>query len=312
MVVPQPGHHHLRIDVEVTIMATQATSRRIRKKLKTPLMLAPALLIVVLLFGGGILVGLGESLGYFPAIGLRTFTFEYYVSVLSDPNFAISLWLTFRIAAITTVLSAIFAIAFALVLREKFWGSRLSTFLYQVPLPVPHLVAASGVILLFTQSGLIARLAASIGLITTPGDFPALVFDKPGVAIILTFLWKEIPFVGLVVLAILQSVGPQFEEQARTLGANSRQRFRYVLLPLIMPGVMATSIIIFAFTFANYEIPLLLGVRFPTTLPVVSFRLYQDTDLALRPEAMAISMVLAVVALLLLIAYRRLAQYAVR
>ena len=85
-----------------------------------------------------------------------------------------------------------------------------------------------------------------------------------------------------------------------------------MLLPLIMPGIMSTSIIIFAFTFANYEIPLLLGVRFPTTLPVVAYRQYQDPDLALRPEAMAISIVLAFVAILLLIAYRRLARYAVR
>jgi putative spermidine/putrescine transport system permease protein len=283
-----------------------------KEKLRTPLMLGPALTIVIVLFGGGILVGLGQSLGYFPAIGLNTLTLEYYVAVLTDPNFFESLWLTFRIAATTTVLSSIFAVVFALVLREKFWGSRISTFLYQVPLPVPHLVAAAGVVLLLTQSGLLARFAFSIGLISTPGDFPALVFDKPGVAIILTFLWKEIPFVGLVVLAILQSVGPQYEEQAKTLGASSRQRFQYVLLPLIMPGILATSIIIFAFTFANYEIPLLLGVRFPTTLPVVAFRGYQDPDLALRPEAMAISIILAVVALLLLVAYRRLARYAVR
>ena len=168
------------------------------------------------------------------------------------------------------------------------------------------------VLCLLTQSGLIARAATALGLMEVPAEFPALVFDKFGIAIILTFLWKEVPFVGLVVLAILQSVGPQYEEQARTLGANSRQRFFSVLLPLIMPGIMSTSIIIFAFTFANYEIPLLLGVRFPATLPVVAFRQYQDPDLALRPEAMAISIILAVVAMLLLIAYRRLARYAVR
>lgn len=284
----------------------------LRNRLKIPLMLAPAVAIIVLLFGGGILVGLGQSLGYFPAIGLNEFTFEYYGSVLTDPNFLRSLWLTFRIAATATVLSSVLAVGFALVLRQKFSGSRLATFLFQIPLPVPHLVAASGIILLVTQSGLIARLAYALGIIEVPGDFPAMVFDEAGIAIILTFLWKEVPFVGLVVLAVLQSVGPQYEEQARTLGANGRQRFFNVLLPLIMPGIMSTSIIIFAFTFANYEIPLLLGTRFPSTLPVVAYRLYQDPDLALRPEAMAISIVLAVVALLLLIAYRRLARYAVR
>ena len=77
-----------------------------------------------------------------------------------------------------------------------------------------------------------------------------------------------------------------------------------------MPGILSTSIIVFAFVFANYEIPLLLGVRYPTTLPVMAFRNYQDPDLALRPQAMAISVILAIVAILLLVAYKRLAKYA--
>lgn len=299
-------------DWEVMELSQPMTMRRFKEGMKVPLMLAPALGLVVLLFGGGLLVGFGQSLGYFPAIGLTDFTFDHYISVLTDSNFLRSLWLTFRIALVATVLSSVLAVGFALVLRQKFAGSKFATFLFQVPLPVPHLVAASGIILLVTQSGLIARFGTAIGLMDVPADFPALVFDRAGIAIILTFLWKEVPFVGLVVLAILQSVGPQYEEQARTLGANARQRFFSVLLPLIMPGIMSTSIIIFAFTFANYEIPLLLGVRFPTTLPVVAFRQYQDPDLALRPEAMAISIVLAFVAILLLVAYRRLARYAVR
>ena len=165
---------------------------------------------------------------------------------------------------------------------------------------------------MITQSGLIARVAVAIDLLRVPADFPALVFDRGGVDVTLTFLWKGVQFIGLVVLAILQSVGPEYEEQARTLGANVRQRFFTVLLSLIMPGVLSTSTIVFAFTFANHETPLLLGVRFPSILPVVVLRQYQDPDLGLRPEAMAAGIVLAIVATLLLAAYRRLARYAVR
>src|SRR5690606_4166621 len=132
-----------------------------------------------------------------------------------------------------------------------------------------------------------------------------------GIAIQLTFLWKEVPFIGLVVLAVLKGVGPQYEEMAQTLGANKWQRFRFVLLPLMLPGLLSTSIIVFAYVFANYEIPLLLGVRHPTTLPVMAFRNYQNPDLALRPQAMAMSVVLALVAVALLVAYKRLARYAV-
>ncbi|MEP7293190.1 MAG: ABC transporter permease subunit, partial [Chloroflexota bacterium] len=132
-----------------------------------------------------------------------------------------------------------------------------------------------------------------------------------GIAIQLTFLWKEVPFVGIVVLAVLQGVGPQYEEIAQTLGANRWQRFRYVLLPLILPGVLSSSIIVFAFVFGSYEIPLLLGVRYPTTLPVLAFQDYQNPDLARRPQAMAMSVILALIAVILLIAYRRLTKYAV-
>jgi putative spermidine/putrescine transport system permease protein len=258
------------------------------------------------------LVGLGQSLGYFPVIGLREWTLENYRNVLTDPTFLQSLWLTFRIALISTVLSTVIAVGLALVLRTSFRGSRFTKFIYQIPLPVPHLVAASGLVLLITQSGILSRAGVLLGLIDVPADFPVLVFDRTGIAIILTFLWKEVPFIGLVVLAVLQSVGPQYEEIAQTLGASARQRVQYVLLPLIMPGVISSSIIVFAYTFSSYEIPLLLGVRDPTTLPVLAYRQYQNPDLALRPEAMAISVILAVIALLLLVAYRRLARYAVK
>lgn len=284
---------------------------RLMEKLQAPLMLLPAFAVLTLLFAGGMVVGLGQSLGYMPVIGLTNFTLQYYFEVLVDPNFLQSLWVTFRIALVSTVLSMALAIVLALILRERFAGSQLTTFIYQVPLPIPHLVAANGIVLLITQSGLMARVLANLGYLNAPGDFPVLVFDQAGIAIILTYLWKETPFIGLVVLAILKSVGPQFEELAQTLGANRWQRFWYVLLPLMLPGLLSTSIIVFAFIFASYEIPLLLGVRFPTTLPVWAFRNYQDPDLALRPEAMAVSIILAVIAIVLLVAYRRLARYVV-
>ncbi|MBI5291339.1 MAG: ABC transporter permease subunit [Chloroflexi bacterium] len=276
-----------------------------------PLMLAPSLLILTLLFVGGLVVGLGQSLGYMPVIGLNNFTLRHYVDVLTDNNFLQSLWVTFRIAFFSTLFSTVLAVAFALILRETFVGSQLSTFMFQVPLPIPHLVAANGIVLLVTQSGLIARLLATVGLLNSPSDFPVLVFDRAGIAIILTYLWKEVPFIGLVVLAVLKSVGPEFEELARTLGAGRWQRFWFVLMPLILPGIVSTSIIVFAFIFASYEIPLLLGVRFPTTLPVWAFNNYRDPDLNLRPEAMAVSIILTVISIILLVAYRRLARYAV-
>ena len=210
-------------------------------KLRAPLLVLPAVALVVLLFFGGLVVGFSQSLGYFPAIGSFDLTLRYYGDVLTDNTFFESLWQTFRLALLSTVMSSVLAIALALVLRNTFKGSRFFTFMFQLSIPIPHLVAAAGIVLLVSQSGILARGAYALGLIDAPRNFPVMVFDRPGTAIQLTYLWKEVPFIGIVVLAILQGVGPQYEEIARTLGANAWQRFRYVLLPLILPGVLSTS-----------------------------------------------------------------------
>lgn len=282
------------------------------ERLKIPLMLAPAFLVLIVLFSGGLVVGLGLSLGYMPVVGLNEFTLHHYADVLTNSNFLQSLWVTFYIAFTSTLLSTVIAIPCALVLRQAFKGSRFATFIFQVPIPIPHLVVAFGIVALVTQSGVMARVLASIGLLSEPGQFPVMVFDRAGVAIQMVYLWKEAPFIGLVVLAVLRSVGTEYEELAQTLGANRWQRFRYVLLPMIAPAILSTSIIVFAFAFASYEIPLLLGGRFPTTLPVWAFQLYQDPDLSLRPPAMAISVILTIISIMFLITYRRVARYAIK
>jgi putative spermidine/putrescine transport system permease protein len=57
---------------------------RLLEKLRVPLMLFPSVALLVILFGGGLIVGIGQSFGYFPVIGLTDFTPQYYLDVLSD------------------------------------------------------------------------------------------------------------------------------------------------------------------------------------------------------------------------------------
>lgn len=264
------------------------------------LLLTPALAVIGLLFVGGVVVGLGQSVDYMPLLGLRTPTLDHYLAILRTGDFYLSLGLTFYLATVSTLLATVLAVAVALLLRRRFMGSRLVTWIFQLPLPVPHLVAAAGFVLLLTQSGLFARVGYQLGLIDQPNQFPVLVFDRWQIATILVYLWKEIPFIGLVVLAVLKGIGAEYEEVAQTLGANRWQRFRYVLLPLIMPGVTVTAVIVFAFVFGSFEIPLLLGQRYPNVLPVTAYRAYIDPDLARRPEAMAMGMIIAGIVVLLL------------
>jgi putative spermidine/putrescine transport system permease protein len=269
-------------------------------------MVAPAALTILVVFGGGLVAGVIQSLGYLPMLGMTEITLRHYVDTLTDPRFYAALGLTFAIAAASTLLAALVAVLAAMVLRKSFWGSRVVTFLYQLPLPVPHLVAAAGLVMLLGQSGLVARTLHSAGLIDQPGDFPPIFFDRSSIGIVLVYVWKEAPFIGLVLLALLKGVALDYEEIAGTLGAGAWQRFRYVLLPLMLPGIVSTSVIVFAFMFGSFEIPLLLGARYPEVLPVMAYRLYVDPDLSRRPEAMTIGVLISLITFLLLILYRRL------
>ena len=272
------------------------------------LMLAPALAVVVLLFGGGLALAVAQSLGYLPAIGRTELTLEAYRQIFSRVDFQRSLLLTLWIALASTAVSTLLAILSALALRRAFRGQRLVTFIFQLNIPIPHLVGALGILFLFAQSGFLARLAYLVGLINAPADFPVLVNDPYGLGIILEYVWKTTCFTGLIVLAVLQSAGEELEDAARNLGANRWQRLRFVILPLIRPAVLSASVLVFAFTFGAFEVPLLLGQRFPSALPVLAYRNYTDVDLNARPEAMAMSVIIAVISAALIFTYTRLGR----
>ena len=275
-------------------------------RVKIALLLAPALLLIGVLFSGGIIAALIQSLGYMPAVGQTEVSLAAYRKVLGDKDFLDSLLLTLYVAGVSTILSTVLAVLAALALRRS--SGRISAVVFQLPITIPHLVAAVGVALVVSQTGLGARLAAALGLIGEPGEFPALLYDRYSIGIILTYVWKEMPFVALVVLASLRGVAGELEDVARTLGAGAWQRFWYVVFPVISPGVIAASLIVFAFTFGAFEVPFLLGKTYPTILPVMAYNEYRDIDLAARPVAMAINTLIAVITAAIAAVYLRLAR----
>ncbi len=281
-------------------------------RLKITLLLLPAMLIIVLLFFGGLAIGLMRSFNYMPVIGLTEPDLSAYFLVFTDREFYLSFLLTFHIAFTSTVISSILAIGAALLLRRNFVGRSIVNFLFQLNLTVPHLVGAIGMLYLFSQSGSFARLAAEWNLIAKPSQFPALVFDPYAIGIILQYIWKEIPFIGVIVLANMQSIGEDYESVARSLGASRWQTFRHVLLPLIFPGVLSASVMVFAFTFGAYEIPALLGANYPAALPVLAYRKYTDVDLAARPEAMAMAIIIAILSAVMIYIYIRYSRRRIR
>lgn len=281
-------------------------------RLKIGLLLFPALSIIIVLFFGGLLIGLMRSFNYMPIIGLNQPDLSAYISVFTDKEFYLSFLLTFHIAFTSTLISCILAVGAALLLRRQFIGRAVINFLFQLNLTVPHLVGAIGILYLFSQSGSFARLAAQWDMISSPSDFPALVFDPFAIGIILQYVWKEVPFIGVIILANMQSIGEDYESVARSLGASRWQAFRHVLMPLIFPGMLSASVMVFAFTFGAYEIPAILGASFPAALPVLAYRKYTDVDLAARPEAMAMAIVIALLSAVMIYLYVRYSRRRIR
>ena len=287
-------------------------SSRSRRPRAIAVLLAPALTVVVTLFVGGLGLGVAQSFGYLPFLDGWSWNVGAYRAMWQDPAVRASFVLTARVAVVSTVVATLLGVACALLIHRLGRARRLVGALFASTLPVPHLVGALTMMLLLSQSGLMSRLAHAAGLTQVPADFPALTSDGVGWAIIAEYVWKETPFVGVVVLAALTSGLDELESAARVLGASGWQRFRHVVLPLIAPAVGATSILVFAFTVGSYEVPLLLGRPFPAALSVVAFQYQRDIDLGTRPEAMAVAVTIGVLVAALVVVYMSLMDRFVR
>jgi putative spermidine/putrescine transport system permease protein len=263
------------------------------------LALAPALAVVGLLVGASLVYGVAQSLGALPVAGEGRLSLDTYRGLLSGdtpaarefwPALSFSLW----VSGISTALAALGALLVVAALtggRRQPAGATLLAL--NLNLAFPHLVWAVALGLLLAQSGLLARLAFALGLIDAPAAFPVLVRDRYGLGIILHYVSKEIPFLVLIVLAVLRTQGATYDLVAENLGASLWQRLRYVTFPLVLPALAAGSALVFAFVFGAYEVPALLGVRYPRTLAVLALEFFVNPDLNRRAEGMAVSLLIS-------------------
>lgn len=267
------------------------------------LLILPAVGIIGLLFGGGLVLAVLQSIGAIGLLRTGQISLTAYQAVLTNPEFLRSLILSFYIAIVATALSTALSMALAIALRN---AGRWASFTCQITLPIPHLVGISGVLLLLSPSGLISRLLYATGWIQSDQDFPLLVNDAANVGVLLLFLWKEIPFITLILLAVLRGINPAYEIQARVLGATPWQCFWNVTLPMMKSGVLSASLIVFGYIFASFEVPFLLGSTRPRTLPVLIYRAFTDSGLTRRPEAIALGIILSALSMLIIVGYSRL------
>ncbi|PAB58590.1 spermidine/putrescine ABC transporter permease [Anaeromicrobium sediminis] len=273
------------------------------RKMKIFFMLLPTLLIIGGIFFIGILKGFFISLGYFPEVGLEKFTLYYYKEVIKDKAFIDSLKFSLYTSFWSASIGVLVGVLLAYLLLEKKNKESIDYWLYKIPVIIPHTIGALIIYNIFSQTGILSRILNYLNLIDDYNDFFQLVYDTHGIGIILTYIWKEIPFVVLVVYTVLKGINTKLSEAALNLGASKRQVFFHILLPLAGPSIMGTFIIIFAFSFGSFEVPFLLGPTNPRALPVKAYIEYTNPDLRHRPYSMVINMVLSAISFIFIIMY---------
>jgi putative spermidine/putrescine transport system permease protein len=273
-------------------------------------LILPTMLVLTALFIGGFLFGILQSLGFFSVIAdeEQRISLDAYFAVFQNETVRAGIILTFRVALLSTILSTVIALAISLMIsRTKRFQSILIA-ITQFNIPIPHVVAATGILLTFSQSGLVSRLSNHFGITEGSSGFPIITNDPFGYGIIMSYLWKEIPFMCVLILSALRGPVTNLDETAKTLGASYSYRLRKIILPYIFPAILSGTIIVFAFSFGSYEVPYLLGEPYPSTVSVVAYQLYTDRDLANRPTAMALATITSFVIGLLVYAYMLLTK----
>ncbi|MBM7579478.1 ABC transporter permease [Jeotgalibacillus terrae] len=249
------------------------------------LLLLPAYAFL-LLAGGSFILAFIESTG-----NGEGFTWSYYLSLFDRRELTDGLTYSIWITVSSTVVSLITGWLIVRSFYRLIDGN--AKWLVWIPMLFPHFVWGYFVLLLLGQSGLISTALVQSGLLEDRTLFPVLVQDRSGIGIFITYVWKEIPFVILMLLPVYLQLPRQFREVNTVLGGGQRHWFKTVEWPWIKPVMFETGLIITAFIFTAYEVPGLLGVSYPQMTPVIAYDWFYSASGEERSMAFALLMLAA-------------------
>lgn len=247
------------------------------------LLAAPAVVPVVLVLGVSLTAALGQSLGLMPFIGEPSLSLRGWSGAAAELGTSVGASAYIATASTAVALVVGFVLAAYVLVAPRL--GRVVAALSAATIPVPHLIGAGSMGLLLSDSGFLDRV---LGL---PDGFPALVGSPWWSAVIIEYAWKESAFVALVVIGSMSRSMTGMCDSAATLGATAWQRIIHLVLPLSVPALAVSGLIVFVYTIGSYETAWLLGPISPEPLSVRAVRLFGSVDLAARPEAMATALV---------------------
>jgi sulfate/thiosulfate transport system permease protein len=166
-----------------------------------------------------------------------------FFATLISPDFTQALWLTAMAVAVAVPLNVVFGLCAAWVIaRRRFPGRTLLISIIDLPFSISPIVTGLMLVSLYGRNGILAPVLQWLDI--------KIIFSFPGIA--LATMMGGMPFVAREVIPILEEVGTQEEEAAKTLGASEWQTFWRVTLPAIRWGLFYGIILTTARALGEY------------------------------------------------------------
>ncbi|WP_416324650.1 ABC transporter permease [[Eubacterium] hominis] len=181
------------------------------------------------------------------------FTLDHFKKFFTDPDFLKTLWLSLRIAFITTVLCILIGYPVAYAISKASDRKRnLLILLITLPMWINMLVRTYAWIGILADNGLINHILQYFGF-----DPVKLLYTD--FAVVLGMVYNFVPFMILQIESSLAKMDQHLLEAANDLGANRFERFRHITLPLSLPGVISGITLVFLPSVSSFVIPKLMG-----------------------------------------------------
>jgi ABC-type Fe3+ transport system permease subunit len=185
------------------------------------------------------------------------FTLRFYGKTLA-PRYLQEFYNTLIYAGLNTLISLFVGTVLAVYLHQrKFWGSRVLSSLLIIPYIIPNYILVIAVMAFTGNNGLINMVLRWI--LGNPDFVLPLKVMHTYHGVLLVFIFHGIPLAAFVISAVLASISKSYMEAAVGLGASPLRAVIRVILPLIVPGIIAAGSIIFSQTMCNYVIVYLMG-----------------------------------------------------
>ncbi len=171
-----------------------------------------------------------------------------------------------EVAVLSTLIAATLSITLSAYVRLTSGRiARLIGLLYRLPIFIPFVVVGQMMRTFLAPHGLLNIFLAQLGAVDL--DAPLQLFNMQG--LVLSFVWKQAPFMTLIILGGFQMIDNAYLEAARSVGANVLRVILKVLVPMNRASISVAVILAFTSTIGTFTLPfMLIGGKVPTTVTV--------------------------------------------